>query len=103
MDDRRAEEDRERRIREIAHRIWEDEGRPPGQEQRHWEMAEREFVAEQQDQPARAAPHHPDEAVTEARSESPNQGQTAAPKPRARTRTAAAAAKTSRKPKREGS
>ena len=33
-------ETREQRIREIAHRIWEQEGRPSGQEQRHWEMAE---------------------------------------------------------------
>ncbi|HEY1944838.1 MAG TPA: DUF2934 domain-containing protein [Roseiarcus sp.] len=30
---------RERRLREIAHRIWEEEGRPEGQEQRHWQMA----------------------------------------------------------------
>ncbi len=30
---------RERRLREIAHRIWEDEGRPDGQDQRHWKMA----------------------------------------------------------------
>ncbi|HYS49517.1 MAG TPA: DUF2934 domain-containing protein [Xanthobacteraceae bacterium] len=32
---------REQRIREIAHRLWEQEGRPPDQERRHWEMAER--------------------------------------------------------------
>lgn len=35
-----SEETREQRIREIAHRLWEQEGRPSGQEQRHWEMAE---------------------------------------------------------------
>ena len=30
---------RERRLREIAHRIWEEEGRPEGQDRRHWQMA----------------------------------------------------------------
>lgn len=29
----------EARIREFAHQIWEQEGRPVGQEYRHWEMA----------------------------------------------------------------
>jgi hypothetical protein len=33
--------DKERRIREVAHRIWEDEGRPADQAERHWEMAQR--------------------------------------------------------------
>ena len=32
-------EDREQRIRNIAHRFWEEEGRPAGQEERHWRMA----------------------------------------------------------------
>ena len=29
----------EKRIREFAYQIWESEGRPEGQEGRHWEMA----------------------------------------------------------------
>ena len=29
----------EQRIRELAHQIWESEGRPDGQDARHWEMA----------------------------------------------------------------
>ena len=33
--------DKERRIREVAHQIWEDEGRPADQAERHWEMAQR--------------------------------------------------------------
>jgi len=33
------EEWKEQRLREIAHRIWEDEGRPSGEDRRHWEMA----------------------------------------------------------------
>lgn len=27
------------RIRELAYQIWESEGKPDGQEHRHWEMA----------------------------------------------------------------
>lgn len=37
---------REQRIRMLAYRIWESEGRPDGQEARHWEMAERIVEAE---------------------------------------------------------
>jgi len=33
--------DKERRVREVAHQIWEDEGRPADQAERHWEMAQR--------------------------------------------------------------
>lgn len=29
----------ENRVREFAHQIWESEGKPHGQDQRHWEMA----------------------------------------------------------------
>jgi len=32
--------DREREIREIAYRIWEQEGRPAGREKIHWSRAE---------------------------------------------------------------
>ena len=37
--------DREQRIRELAHHIWESEGCPPGQALRHWAMAERLYAA----------------------------------------------------------
>ena len=30
---------REDRIREIAYSLWEEEGRPADQEERHWQMA----------------------------------------------------------------
>ena len=40
--------DREQRVREIAHRLWEEEGRPHDQEKRHWHAAERIFAAEAQ-------------------------------------------------------
>jgi Protein of unknown function (DUF2934) len=39
--------DREHRVRDIAHRLWEEEGRPAHQEKRHWEAAER--IVEAQD------------------------------------------------------
>lgn len=37
---------REQRIRELAHHIWEAEGCPSGQEQRHWYAATRLVEAE---------------------------------------------------------
>ena len=30
---------KDKRIREFAYQIWESEGRPDGQQERHWEMA----------------------------------------------------------------
>ena len=38
----------EQRIRELAHQIWESEGRPDGQDARHWEMACKLVEDEQQ-------------------------------------------------------
>ncbi len=38
--------ERETRIRELAREIWEAEGRPDGQQERHWGMAERLVDAE---------------------------------------------------------
>ena len=34
--------DREKRIRERAHRLWEEAGCPEGRDQEFWERAERE-------------------------------------------------------------
>ncbi|AJO78417.1 DUF2934 domain-containing protein [Pseudomonas sp. MRSN 12121] len=36
----------DKRIREFAYQIWESEGRPEGQEHRHWEMARKLAEAE---------------------------------------------------------
>lgn len=36
----------EARIREFAYQIWESEGRPDGQQARHWEMARKLAEAE---------------------------------------------------------
>jgi hypothetical protein len=38
--------DKERRIRERAYRIWEDEGKPSGREKEHWRRARREIEEE---------------------------------------------------------
>jgi hypothetical protein len=45
----------ERRIRERAHRIWEDEGKPDGREASHWELA-RLAIALEDAQPAMLRP-----------------------------------------------
>ncbi len=39
-------EERQQRTRDLAHQIWEAEGRPEGQQERHWHMAERLVEAE---------------------------------------------------------
>ena len=49
--------DREQRIRERAHKIWEDEGCPEGQNQRHWDMAARQIDGEpDSENPSQPAP-----------------------------------------------
>jgi hypothetical protein len=40
-------QEREHKIRERAYRLWEQDGRPEGQEQAHWREAERQIVAEE--------------------------------------------------------
>ncbi|HVJ36188.1 MAG TPA: DUF2934 domain-containing protein [Stenotrophomonas sp.] len=51
---------REARIRQLAEEIWEAEGRPDGQELRHWSMAERLVDAEIR---AAAEDHEPPNAT----------------------------------------
>jgi hypothetical protein len=46
--------DREQRVREIAHRLWEEEGRPHDQDKRHWAAAERMVDAEAAAKPTAA-------------------------------------------------
>jgi hypothetical protein len=47
-------EQEEERIREFAYRIWQEEGFPDGQSERHWEMA-RQAVAAERDERLRNA------------------------------------------------
>jgi hypothetical protein len=46
--------DKERRIREAAYRMWEDEGRPDGQAHLHWATAARRIEGEDLKNAARA-------------------------------------------------
>ena len=36
----------DKRVRELAHQIWESEGKPHGEDTRHWEMARKLAEAE---------------------------------------------------------
>jgi Protein of unknown function (DUF2934) len=47
--------DREQRIAARAYQLWEEEGRPHGAHERHWEQASREIVASEGKQPGRRA------------------------------------------------
>ncbi len=40
-------DERERKVRERAHAIWEREGRPDGRDQEHWERASHEIETEE--------------------------------------------------------
>jgi hypothetical protein len=40
--------EREQRIRERAHEIWEREGRPDGRAQQHWDLASQEIDGEEE-------------------------------------------------------
>jgi hypothetical protein len=52
----RMDHDLERRIRERAYEIWEDEGRPSGREALHWQQAATEFAEAQREQAIAPAP-----------------------------------------------
>jgi Protein of unknown function (DUF2934) len=56
-------EDREQKIKDRAHRLWEDEGRPEGRELEHWREAERQVLAEEA---ADWRPEAPDDASADA-------------------------------------
>ena len=49
----------EQRIRELAYQIWETEGCPNGQCDRHWDMARKlaEIETREEPKPAARAPH----------------------------------------------
>lgn len=54
----RSPAERHARISEIAHSIWESEGRPAGQAQRHWQMAEKLVLAEERHASQQQEEHH---------------------------------------------
>lgn len=65
----------EQRVREFAYQIWESEGKPAGQEDRHWAMARKLAEAEaageqlQQQQPLKPKRISKPKAVTLAEAE----------------------------------
>ncbi|PMZ86512.1 MULTISPECIES: DUF2934 domain-containing protein [unclassified Pseudomonas] len=73
----------EKRIREFAYQIWESEGKPEGQEARHWEMAcklaEAEALAPKK--PTKAAPKTP---VSKTANGKAGDAKVAAPKTKAK-------------------
>lgn len=85
----------EKRIREFAYEIWEAEGKPEGQEARHWEMARKLLDPDAQEQhppvpPARSL-SKPTEVATSTAS-MPKAAKSSAPK-KPRTAAKASAAK----------
>jgi hypothetical protein len=47
-----AIDNREERIRETAYRLWEEDGRPIGQAERHWDLARKLAEDDEPRQPA---------------------------------------------------
>ena len=72
----------DKRIREFAYQIWESEGKPDGQDARHWEMAHKlaqaEALAPQKADASKAKPK-----AAAAASGKPASKEPAAKKPRA--------------------
>jgi hypothetical protein len=68
-----SRKDREERIRQRAHQLWEADGRPEGRHDHHWSQAEREIDAAD---PAHEGPTHgtpvaPGSAIPDVRSADP--------------------------------
>ncbi|AEA69313.1 MULTISPECIES: DUF2934 domain-containing protein [Pseudomonas] len=74
----------DKRIREFAYQIWESEGKPAGQENRHWEMARKLAEAEA------LAPSKPPKAASKSAASKTDGAKPAA----AKSTTAKTAAKT---------
>ncbi|SDS56105.1 Protein of unknown function [Halopseudomonas litoralis] len=91
----------EQRIRELAHQIWESEGKPEGQSERHWQMACKLLQSEQQGdlQPSPAKTRKPRK---KAASELPPEDETQLEKP-ALLGKPAGAKKPERTPRQPGS
>lgn len=63
-------DERERRIRERAYRIWLDEGCPAGREEQHWHMAT-ELVGQEDGQPYATKPNPIAEGVEGSQRDKP--------------------------------
>lgn len=78
----------DKRIREFAYQIWESEGKPEGQEVRHWEMARKLAEAEAlaPKKPAKA----PASKSTVSKTANGKAGEVKVTAPKAKTKPAAA-------------
>lgn len=73
------------RIRQLAYEIWHSEGRPHGQDKRHWEMAAKLVETETGKVPSKPrAPRKPKAALEQVAAPAAT---TAATKPRASSRS----------------
>ncbi|MFU3248557.1 DUF2934 domain-containing protein [Pseudomonas paraeruginosa] len=93
----------EKRIREFAYQIWESEGRPEGQAERHWAMArqlaEAEAAAPAPKKPrARARPGEETPALLQPPAAKTRKPRAAAPARPASEKPAAAKPRSRRKP-----
>jgi hypothetical protein len=62
----------EARIRERAHRLWEQEGQPEGRDREHWAEAERQVMLEQgMGEPVNLTPESPQGRRPEPQPEPP--------------------------------
>ena len=74
----------EQRIRELAHHIWESEGRPQGEDARHWQMAERLVEASESAKAARGKPRAAPKVSTRATAKRAGTASTSPAPPRRR-------------------
>ncbi|MCY1459630.1 hypothetical protein D9M71_771220 [compost metagenome] len=82
----------EKRVREFAYQIWESEGKPVGEEERHWDMARKLAEAEAiapKAEPRKRAPAKPKAAAQPKAMSAPAEKPAAAKKPRAVKKPAA--------------
>ncbi len=83
----------EQRIREFAYQIWESEGKPEGQAERHWQMACKLAASEAQDERPPSPPSRkvskPKEVPSVTRGKAKEEKPALLKKPRTTTRTTA--------------
>ncbi|KAA0980088.1 DUF2934 domain-containing protein [Pseudomonas sp. ANT_H12B] len=80
----------DKRIREFAYQIWESEGKPEGQEARHWEMARKLAEAEALSPSKSAKAAGSKTSSTKAPASKSTNGKAAEPKTKAKAKPAAA-------------
>ncbi|ABP79806.1 conserved hypothetical protein [Stutzerimonas stutzeri A1501] len=85
----------EKRIRELAYQIWQSEGCPHGEEERHWEMA-RKLVEAEKGAPVAKPATRARKTATKPTDATPKVKEAPAAKPRASRASASAKADTAK-------